>query len=146
VLAAASGRDGASLVKRLGAHEVIDPRKPGALDRLRAAAQGQLDAVLAFAGSELLDEVLSLVRRGGRVAYPEGIEPPPRRRRRPIEVAGYDAQVGPRELARLERAVNQVRPKVPIAAPFPLEEASAAHRRLEQGHVLGRIALRVGRR
>jgi NADPH:quinone reductase len=146
VLAAASGRDGAALVKRLGAHEVIDPRKPDAPDRLRALAGRGLDAVLALAGSDMLDNALALLRPGGRVAYPEGVEPPPRRRRRRIEVVGYNASVGRRELARLERAVNQVRLKVPIATTFPLQQASAAHRRLEQGHVLGRIALRVAGR
>ena len=145
VLAAASGRDGAALVKRLGAHAVIDPRRPGAPDRLRAVAGGALDAVLALAGSEVLEDALALLRPGGRVAYPDGIERPPRRRRR-IEVVAYDAVVGRRELARLERAVNRVRLKVPTAATFPLERASAAHRRLERGHVLGRIALRVARR
>jgi NADPH:quinone reductase-like Zn-dependent oxidoreductase len=33
--------------------------------------------------------------------------------------------------------------KVPIAAEFPLEEAAKAHQRIEHGHVLGKIILRV---
>ena len=83
---------------------------------------------------------------GGRVAYPDGVEPEPRRGRRRIQVVAYDAEAGARELARLGRAVNDVRLKVPIAGTFPLAQASAAHRRLEQGHVLGRIALRIATR
>jgi hypothetical protein len=35
---------------------------------------------------------------------------------------------------------------VPIAATHPLERAADAHRALEQGHVLGRIGLRIQRR
>jgi hypothetical protein len=34
---------------------------------------------------------------------------------------------------------------VPIAKSLPLSKAASAHRRLDQGHVLGRIALRVRR-
>jgi NADPH:quinone reductase-like Zn-dependent oxidoreductase len=33
--------------------------------------------------------------------------------------------------------------RVPVAAAYPLTEAAQAHERLEQGHVLGRIALRI---
>jgi NADPH:quinone reductase-like Zn-dependent oxidoreductase len=36
-----------------------------------------------------------------------------------------------------------VRVQVPIAAEYPLAAASEAHKRLEGGHLLGKIVLRV---
>jgi NADPH:quinone reductase len=147
VLATASGRAAAALVRRLGADAVIDARKKDAVERLRQLAPEGLDAVLAFAGGDALERCLDLVRRGGRVAYPSGVEPEPRRRRG-VAPRGYDAEAGPRQFAQLERAATAVRLRVPIAAVFPLARAADAHRRVEKGHVLGRIVLRVrgGRR
>jgi NADPH:quinone reductase-like Zn-dependent oxidoreductase len=54
-------------------------------------------------------------------------------------------EAGSREFARLERAVAEVRLRVPIAAAYPLAQAAKAHARLERGHVLGRIVLRIRR-
>jgi NADPH2:quinone reductase len=46
-------------------------------------------------------------------------------------------------VARLDRAVKEARLRVPIAATFPLAQAAKAHARVEKGHVLGRIVLRI---
>jgi NADPH:quinone reductase-like Zn-dependent oxidoreductase len=58
----------------------------------------------------------------------------------------YDATPGVRELERLARAIEKARIKVPIAAAYPLAQATAAHKRLAQGHVLGKIVLLIRRR
>ncbi len=81
VIGTASGGDAAALVRRLGVDELIDARKDDAVDRLHALAPEGIDAVLALAGGERLERCLDLVRPGGRVAYPNGVEPEPRRRR-----------------------------------------------------------------
>jgi NADPH:quinone reductase-like Zn-dependent oxidoreductase len=78
------------------------------------------------------------------VAYPTGVEPEPRRRRK-VRLLAYNAVSGPREFARLERAVAEARLRVPIALVYPLAQAAKAHARLERGHVLGRIVLRIRR-
>jgi NADPH:quinone reductase len=144
VLATASGRDAASLVHDLGADAVIDPRKTDFIEQLRALVHGGLDAVLALAGGAALEQCLDHVRAGGRVAYPNGVEPEPRRRPG-IRLTAYDAEAGPREFARLQRAVAESKLRVPIARIYPLSQAAKAHVRLERGHVLGRIVLRVRR-
>jgi NADPH:quinone reductase-like Zn-dependent oxidoreductase len=82
------------------------------------------------------------VRPNGRVAYPNGVEPEPRRRVG-IRSIAYDAVVAPTLWDALARAVTEARLRVPIAAVYPLEQAAEAHIRLEQGHVLGRIVLQV---
>jgi NADPH:quinone reductase-like Zn-dependent oxidoreductase len=145
VLATASGKDGLAFVRRLGADQAADGRR----DDLRAAAfrfaPDGIDAVLAFVGGKPLERLLDAVRRGGRVAYPNGVEPAPRKRRG-LAIQSYDATSGVREFERLGRAIEAARLKVPIAAAYPLEEAARAHKRLAKGHVLGKIVLRIRRR
>ena len=121
---------------------MIDIRSRNAPDRLRELAPGGIDAALVLAGGDALERCLGLVRAGGRVAYPDGVEPEPRRRRK-VRLLTYNAVGGPREFARLERAVAEARLRVPIAAAYPLAQAAKAHARLERGHVLGRIVLRI---
>lgn len=145
VLAAVRGRRAAALARRLGADAVIDTRKRDALDRLRELAPDGIDNTLALAGGAALEQCLSIMRAGGQVAYPNGVEPEPRRRRG-VRLHAFDAATGPREFARLERAVAEAHLRVPIAAVYPLPQAAKAHARLERGHVLGRIVLRVGRK
>jgi NADPH:quinone reductase len=143
VIATASGKTATALVRGLGAL-VVDARKPDAADRLRSLAPHGLDAALAFAGGDDLERCLEVMRAGGRVAYPNGIEPEPRKRRS-LRMQAYDAEAGPREFARLTRAVDEARLRAPIAATYPLARAADAHRRLQRGRVLGRIALRIRR-
>jgi NADPH:quinone reductase-like Zn-dependent oxidoreductase len=142
VLATASGQDGVAFVRRLGADAAADGRH----DDLKAAAiefapEG-VDAVLAVAGGEPLTRLLDAVRPGGRVAFPNGVEPAPRKRRG-LSVQSYDARPGVREFEHLGRAIEAARLKVPIAAAYPLDEAARAHERLAKGHVLGKVVLRI---
>jgi NADPH:quinone reductase len=144
VLATVRGPRATALVRRLGADAVIDIRSGDALERLRALAPNGIDAALALAGGDALERCLSFVRAGGRVACPNGVEPEPGRRRG-VRLHTYDAVSGPREFARLGRATDKARLRVPVAAIYPLAQAAEAHARLERGHVLGRIVLRIRR-
>ena len=144
VLATASGRKAASLVRQLGADEVFDPRRKDVPESLEKLAHTGIDCVLALAGGGVPEKCLELVRPGGRIAYPNGVEPTPRRRSR-VQLVAYDAESGRREFEKLDRAVSQARLRVPIAAVYPLARAAKAHERLEQGHLPGRIVLRVRR-
>lgn len=141
VLASASGRDGVALVHRLGADMVVDGRRDDIVSAAHEFAPEGVDAVLAFAGPGLT-RCLGALRRGGRVAYPNGVEPSPHKRSG-IQVIAYDAVAGVREFQRLNQAVEAARLKVPIAAVLPLAKAAEAHRRLAAGHVLGKLVLRV---
>lgn len=142
VLGTASGREAARLVRRLGADAVIDARSGDAVERLRALAPDGIDALLALAGGDPVGRLLPLVRAGGWIAYPNGVEPEPKPRPS-VRVRAYDAVAGPREFARLDRAVAEAKLRVPIAAVYPLEQAAQAHEQIEKGHVLGRIALQI---
>jgi NADPH:quinone reductase-like Zn-dependent oxidoreductase len=144
VIATASGTAATRLVTRLGADRVIDARRPESIERLRKYAPDGLDCALALAGGDELERCLDFMRSGGRVAYPNGVEPQPTARST-FRLRSYDAAATPREFARLNRHIAGRRFRVPIAAAYPLGKAAQAHRRLEAGHVLGRIVLRIRR-
>jgi NADPH2:quinone reductase len=141
VLATASGTAAMALVRRLGADAVIDARRDDAADRLRDLTPKGIDAALALAGGDALERCLDFMRDGGRIAYPNGVEPEPKPRRG-FRIQSYDAEAGPREFAQLGRAVEQARLRVPIAATYPLGKAAGAHRRLQE-KVIGRLVLRI---
>ena len=142
VLATANREDGLAFVRRLGADEQVDAANEDLAGAIRRWAPDGVDALLGLAGGRSLDRCVETVRDGGRVAYPNGVEPVPKRRRG-VEFTAYDAIAGVREFERLNDAIQASRLKVPIAARYPLEEAVRAHERLAQGHILGKIVLRI---
>jgi NADPH2:quinone reductase len=144
VIGTARGGDAVNLLKKLGASDVIDLRNEEAGEQLRAIVPNGIDAALALTGGDKLERLLDLVRRGGRIAYPNGVESEPRRRAK-IRVISYDGEASRQHFAKFDRAVNEARLKVPIAAIYPLAQAAKAHERIQKGHVLGRIVLQIRR-
>jgi NADPH2:quinone reductase len=144
VIATASGAKATRLVTDLGADAAFDARKRHGVERLDSLAPEGLDAVLALAGGDALEQCIERVRSGGRVAYPNGVEPKPRRRRG-IEIMAYDGVADPPHWKRLLDAANKTKLRVPIEKAYPLARVAEAHERVEEGHVLGRLALRIRR-
>jgi len=143
VLATASGSDGVAFVRALGIDDVIDGKKSDDVaDAARDFAPDGADAVLAFVGGDSLIACIDALRKGARVAYPNGVEPAPRKRAH-IRIASYDAKSSPDAFNRLNRAVVASRLQIPLAAKFPLSQAADAHRLIAKGHVLGKIVLRM---
>jgi NADPH:quinone reductase-like Zn-dependent oxidoreductase len=142
VLATVSGIDGLELVREMGADLAVDSRHEDVADAARSFAPNGIDAVLALAGGDELEDALGAVRRGGRLAYPNGVEPVPAKRRG-IKFIPYDGLSGIGEFERLNKAVTAARLKVPISERFPLAGAAKAHEHLAAGHVLGKTVLRI---
>jgi NADPH:quinone reductase-like Zn-dependent oxidoreductase len=142
VVATASQGRGERTLYDIGITQVMDPRAANASERLRSFAPGGLNAVLAFAGGDDLERCIDQVVPGGRVAYPNGIEPEPRKRPN-VRMIPYDAVGGRASFERLNRAVSEAGLKVVIEKAYRLEDAAEAHARLEQGHVVGRIVLHI---
>jgi NADPH:quinone reductase-like Zn-dependent oxidoreductase len=143
VLATATTTEGLDFVLRLGADSTTKGRPEELAEAIVSFAPEGVDAVLALAGGEALERIIDQVKRGGRVAYPNGIDPVPRKRTG-VKVVAYDAVSGVEEFARLNRAIEESRLVVEIAASYALEKAAKAHERLAQGHVLSKIVLRIG--
>jgi NADPH:quinone reductase len=142
VLATASGSDGVALVRKLGADAAVDGRDGDIARAAQEFAPDGVDAILALAGGDTLERCMDALRKGGRLAYPNGVDPEPKRRRG-IKTKPYDGTPGRKEFERLGRAIEAARLQVPIAAEFPLADAKLAHERLAQGHVLGKVVLLV---
>jgi NADPH:quinone reductase len=144
VLAIASTDDGMALVRRLGADAVVNGRTGDIAAAARRFAPHGVDAVLGLAGGEGLEHCIDALRQDGRgrVAYLDGMEPLPRPRFN-MRMTLYSFIAGPREFERLNKAVEEARLQVPIGAEYPLADAAEAHRRLQSGHLLGKIVLRV---
>jgi NADPH:quinone reductase-like Zn-dependent oxidoreductase len=144
VLATASGDEGVALVRKLGADVAVDGRTGDISAAAREFAPKGVDAVLALAGGPALDKCLGALRAGGRVAYPNGVNPAPQARPG-ITVAAYDALFGDQkdQFVELNRVVEAKPFDVPIAATFDLADAAAAHRRVEAGRVPGKVLLRI---
>jgi NADPH:quinone reductase-like Zn-dependent oxidoreductase len=142
VFATASGKDGVELVREMGAHAVVDGKRIDIDDQARRFAPHGVDAVLALAGGDALERCLNVLRRGGRIAHPNGVEPAPKKRRG-MTLVRYDGIAGIREFERLNTAVQAAKLKVPIAECYPLARAYKAHERLAEGHVPGKLVLAV---
>jgi NADPH:quinone reductase-like Zn-dependent oxidoreductase len=142
VIGTASSAGGEQTLRDLGATHVLDARAPNAVERLRAYAPEGLNAILALAGGDVLEKFAQQLVENGRLAYPNGVTPEPRKRSR-VRTIAYDAVATPEKFEQLNRAVAESHLKAVIAKTYKLEEAAQAHERLEQGQVIGRIALQI---
>ena len=130
-----------NFVKKLGADAVVDSRSGDIAAAAHAFAPQGVDAILALAGGEALEHSIDTLRKGGRVAYPNGVNPP--KARAGVSKVAYDATPGAREFERLNQAIDAAHPHITIAAEYPLANAAQAQERMEAGHVLGKIVLRT---
>lgn len=142
VFAVASGEDGVSFVKRLGADAAVDGRSDKVLDVAREFAPDGIDAALVTAGGEATDRALSAIRAGGRIAHPNGVMPAPKAPKR-VSIDAYDGESGREAIDKLNQLIEAGSFEVHVHRIFPLEQAAAAQAALEEHH-LGKIALRVG--
>jgi NADPH2:quinone reductase len=141
VLAVASGADGVELVLRLGADAAVDGRRDDAALSAQAFAPDGLDAALVLTSGKGLQAALRAVKRGGRVAYPNGVDPEPRVPDN-IESHAYDGTPEPEAFDRLNRLIGSERFHVEIGRVYRLEDAEIAHREIQKHH-LGKLAFRV---
>ena len=144
VLATASDDAGLALVSRLGADAVVNGRTGDIEAAAKRFAPNGVDAVLGLAGGDPLEHCIDALRHDGRgrVAYLYGMEPLPKPRFG-LQMILYSFVSGSGEFERLNKAVEAAKLQVPIAAEYPLANAAQAHKRLEAGHLLGKIVLRV---
>jgi NADPH:quinone reductase-like Zn-dependent oxidoreductase len=144
VIATASDDARLALVKSLGADAAINGRTGDITAAIRQWAPEGVDAVLALVGGDTLERCIDALRTDGRgrVAYLYGMRPLPQPRFA-ARMTLYTYVAGVLELERLNTAVESAKLRVPIGAEYPLAGAADAHRRLEAGHLLGKIVLKV---
>ena len=141
VLAVASGPDGVELVRRLGADAAVDGRRDDVASAVRTFAPDGLDAALVLVNGHDLGEALGAVKKGGRVAYPNGVEPAPEAPAG-VKVIAYDGEPGRDAFERLNSLIAGAPFHVELGRVYRLEDAALAHRQIREHH-LGKLALRV---
>jgi NADPH:quinone reductase-like Zn-dependent oxidoreductase len=141
VLAVASKADGVALVRRLGADVAIDGHSDDAAEAVRAFAPEGLDAALVLVGGPGVNEALATMKKGARVAYPNGVEPEPRAPRG-VRVRGYDGTPAREAFARLNRLIGNRPFHVELGGVYRLEDAASAHRQVKRHH-LGKLAFEI---
>jgi NADPH:quinone reductase len=141
VFAVASGADGVDLVRRLGADVAVDGHRNDVAKAARAFAPEGLDAALLLVGGGGLDEALEVVKKGGRIAYPHGVEPEPRAPDGTTLLA-YDGTPSAEAFDRLNRLIGSQPFHVELGRIYRLEDAVSAHREIAQHH-LGKMAFKV---
>lgn len=141
VLAVASGPDGVALVRRLGADASVDGKRDDVPRAARELAPGGLDAALVLVHGEGLAAALAAVRRGGRVAHPNGVEPAPSAPAG-VSLLAYDGEPGVDVFERLGRLISAGPFHVEVGREYRLDEVARAHREITDHH-LGKLALRL---
>jgi NADPH:quinone reductase len=140
VFAVASGDDGVALARRLGADAIAEGHKDDVVAAAKEFAPGGLDAALLTAGGQPAERAISAVRKGGRVAYPNGVEPAPKPRPG-ISIDAYDGIPDAEAIAKLNRLIESGPFEVHIARTFPLERAADAHAAIEGRATIGKTLL-----
>jgi NADPH:quinone reductase-like Zn-dependent oxidoreductase len=141
VFAIASGDDGVQFAKKLGADMVVDGRSDDVLNAAKEFAREGIDAALVTAGGEKTQRALVAIRKGGRIAYPHGVMPEPTAPDG-VKIDGYDGEPGSALIDRLNTLIESGPFAVHVDKTYRLEEASQAHKALNEHH-LGKLALRI---
>ena len=141
VLAVASGEDGVALCEKLGADHVVDGKSADVAAAARDFAPGGLDAALLLAPPGPIAGALRLVKDGGTIAFPTGVDEPdpPRDGVAVEEFSGIPDGAAMRKLDDLIAAGPFT---VHVARAFPLERVAEAWEMLDT-HFLGKIVLKM---
>ena len=141
VLAVASGPDGVELVRKLGADAAVDGKRDDVAQAARDFAPNGLDAALVLVHGDSLAPALGTIRKGGRIAHPNGVDPAPKGPKG-VRVLAYDGEPGRDALERLNRLIAAAPFHVEVGRVYRLEDAARAHLEIGQHH-LGKLALRM---
>jgi NADPH:quinone reductase-like Zn-dependent oxidoreductase len=140
ILAVASGRDGVALAERLGSDRAVNGKAAGVAQAARDFAPGGFEAALVFANSERLADLLKLVKKGGTIAYPEGVEPEPEGPAG-VKIRTFNGSSDPGTFDRLNGLAAQGPFRVEVSRTYRLEDLPRAHRDVLKHH-LGKLIVK----
>ena len=127
-----------SFVRELGADEAIDYHKRGYENLIM-----HVDMVFDTIGGDAQKKTLRLLRPGGILVTTVKVEDAPAFEKKGVYITGMLGKSNQEDLEAIARLVDEgiVRPF--IQKVFPLEKAADASRMSQEGHVRGKIVLRV---
>jgi NADPH:quinone reductase len=132
--------DAHAYIRTAGAAHALDPRASQIEGVLKRVSPDGFDALLATAGGDDLAPFLRHLRPKAPFAYPNGVEPEPH-----IDghrAIAFDGLMSRDVFQNLNAAIGAQ--TIPLRIEeFALDDVVQAHRRMEQGHVIGKIVLRI---
>jgi NADPH:quinone reductase-like Zn-dependent oxidoreductase len=127
-----------SYIRELGADEAVDYRKRGYENLIM-----HVDMVFDTIGGEAQRNTLRLLRPGGILVTTLKVEDKEAFEKKGVYITGMMAQSNPEDLEAIAKLVDEGKVKPFIQKVFPLEKAADASRLSQEGHVRGKIVLRV---
>lgn len=127
-----------NMVKALGADEVIDYKHEKFEEKLK-----DIDLVFDTLGGETQKKSLQVLKYGGRLIATVKPEYQEAAKEKNIHLESYMAQSYPDQLDEIARLVDEGKVKPVIAKILSLDEAAEAQKISENGHVDGKIILKV---
>jgi len=141
VFAVSSKEDGVELARKLGADAVAEGHDRSLQRQLREFAPDGFDGALVFTGARGWKRALTTVKRGGAIAYPDGVEP------RPVIPSGrrremYDGEDSADAFVQLGELVARGPFRVELSRIYPLDSAARALTDVQHHH-LGKLAIAI---
>jgi NADPH:quinone reductase-like Zn-dependent oxidoreductase len=140
VIATASGSK-REFVEGLGADEMLDYTTIDFAEAVR-----DVDVVLDTLGGDTVERSLGVLRPGGHLVTAVAESDPElaaRFKAAGMRFSGIAVDPDPVALGQLVKLVEQGRLRVHVQETFPFERVSDAHRRLDGGHLQGKLVLTV---
>ncbi len=130
-------------VKSLGADEAIDYTKENFIDAVRKREPGGIDLVYDAVGGDVQTKSYEVLKKGGRLVAI--VNPPVEEEARRYGVDASHVFVTPdgAQLRRIGALIESGAVKPPALQEMRLEEAAEALRRSQEGHVRGKIVLKI---
>ncbi len=125
-------------LKDLGVDEVIDYNHQKFEDELK-----DIDVVYDTIGGETQQKSIAVLKTGGILVTTVGVQDEEPFKAKNLQAIDYMAHADPEQLKQLADLIDSGKLKPVIQAIFPLEEIAKAHEMSEEGHVRGKIAIRV---
>ena len=127
-------------VRSLGAAHAIDANSSEHEGVIKRVAPEGFDVCLVTSSGDKLPDFLKHLKDKAPIAYPNGVEPAPTLHGHPV--LACDGEMSRGAIDRLNAAIGSK--TIPFKTQvFGLKEVVEAHRRIEQGHVVGKIMLRI---
>jgi NADPH:quinone reductase len=127
-------------VRSLGAAHAVDAHSAEHEAVIKRVASAGFDACLVTTSGDKLADFLKHLKEKAPLAYPNGVEPAPTLHGHPV--LACDGEMSRGAIDRLNAAIGSK--TIPLRTQvFALKDVVEAHRRIEQGHVVGKIVLRI---
>jgi NADPH:quinone reductase len=140
VFAISSGKDGVDLALKLGAEAAVDGHNGNIVATAREFAPDGFDTALITVAGEASEKALTLMRQGGRVAYPWINQRPAPKAPSTVSLHGYNGNIDRALVTKLNKLIEAGAFKVHLDKTFTLDQAAGAYQAVSSHH-LGRLAL-----